>query len=52
MKTLKSIIAVVAGNFIYALVVKLFLMPAELVTGGTTGIALAVKGRDTLTKPH
>ena len=42
MKTLKSIIAVVAGNFIYALVVKLFLMPAELVTGGTTGIALAV----------
>ena len=42
MKTLKSIIAVVAGNFIYALVVKMFLMPSELVTGGTTGIALAV----------
>ena len=42
MKALKPIIAVVAGNFIYALVVKLFLMPAELVTGGTTGMALAV----------
>lgn len=33
---------VVAGNFLYALTVKLFLLPAGLVTGGTTGIALAM----------
>lgn len=33
---------VVAGNMVYALTVKLFLMPAGLVTGGTTGIALAM----------
>jgi len=42
MKALKPLAAVIAGNFIYALAVKLFLMPAELVTGGTTGLALAV----------
>lgn len=35
-----SLLAVVLGNFMYALTVKLFLLPAELVTGGTTGIAL------------
>ncbi len=28
------------GNFLYALTVKLFLLPAGLITGGTTGIAL------------
>lgn len=33
---------VIAGNGLYALTVKLFLIPAGLVTGGTTGIALAV----------
>lgn len=37
-----SLLAVVLGNLIYALTVKLFLLPAELVTGGTTGIALVV----------
>lgn len=35
--------AVVFGNFLYAVTVKLFLFPANLVTGGTTGIALAVQ---------
>jgi len=40
--TLKSILAVVAGNFLYALTVKLFLIPSGLVTGGTTGLALTV----------
>lgn len=39
----KSAVAVVLGNFLYALVVKLFLLPAGLVTGGTTGIALTVE---------
>ena len=34
-------LSVVAGNFLYALAVHLFLIPAGLVTGGTTGIALA-----------
>ncbi len=33
---------VAAGNGMYALTVKLFLLPAGLVTGGTTGIALAM----------
>lgn len=39
-RKLLSLSAVVLGNFMYALTVKLFLLPAELVTGGTTGIAL------------
>ncbi len=33
---------VVTGNILYALTVRLFLLPAGLVTGGTTGIALAI----------
>lgn len=37
-----SIISIIIGNFLYALAVKLFLLPAGLVTGGTTGIALTV----------
>lgn len=37
---MKSLISVIIGNFLYALTVKLFLLPADLVTGGTTGIAL------------
>ena len=39
-QTFLSLLTVVAGNFLYALTVKLFLLPAGLVTGGTTGIAL------------
>lgn len=39
----KSVAAVAAGNVLYALTVTLFLLPAGLVTGGTTGIALAVE---------
>ena len=37
---IKSAAAVVVGNMLYALLVKLFLLPAGLVTGGTTGLAL------------
>lgn len=37
-----SLLCVIIGNFLYALTVKLFLLPSELVTGGTTGIALSV----------
>ncbi len=42
MNTFLSLISVIIGNFLYALTVKLFLLPAGLVTGGTTGIALTV----------
>ncbi len=37
-----SFFLVLGGNGLYALAVKLFLLPAGLVTGGTTGIALAI----------
>lgn len=40
---ISSLAAVVAGNFLYALTVKFFLIPGELVTGGATGIALTVE---------
>lgn len=36
----RSAAAVVVGNMLYALLVKFFLLPAGLVTGGTTGLAL------------
>ncbi len=42
MNTILSLLSVFIGNFLYALTVKLFLLPAGLVTGGTTGIALTV----------
>lgn len=37
-----SIVQVIAGNCIYALAVKLFLLPANLISSGTTGIALTL----------
>lgn len=37
-----KVLMVILGNAIYALAVKLFLLPANLMTGGTTGIALVV----------
>lgn len=37
-----SILSVAAGNILYALAVKLFLLPSGLITGGTTGIALVI----------
>ena len=40
---LPSLSCVVLGNFLYALSVKLFLLPSGLVTGGTTGIALTIQ---------
>ena len=39
-----SLMIVILGNILYALAVKLFLMPAGLLTGGTTGIGLALTG--------
>ena len=40
--TWRNIIAILLGNILYALTVKLFLLPANLASGGGTGIALAV----------
>ena len=42
-ENLKSAAAVVLGNFLYALSVKLFLLPTGLVTGGTNGIAMTIE---------
>lgn len=39
---MSSLMAVIIGNFLYALTVKLFLIPGGLVTGGATGIALSM----------
>jgi len=39
---LLSLLAVVAGNFLYALSVRVFLLPTGLVTGGTTGLAMVI----------
>lgn len=37
-----SVLTVVLGNAVYALAIKLFLLPGGIITGGTTGIALTV----------
>ena len=41
-KTIYSLLCVMVGNFLYALTVTMFLIPSDLVTGGTTGMALVV----------
>lgn len=43
--------AVLVGNCLYALTVKLFLLPAGLISTGTTGIALAVNHLTGLSMP-
>ena len=40
MKFLYKFIPVLVGNLIYALIVKLFILPTNLMSSGTTGIAL------------
>ena len=42
-KSVGGLAAILLGNFLYAATVQLFLLPAGLVTGGTTGIALAAE---------
>lgn len=42
-KKTMAVLMVIIGNILYALTVKLFLIPADLVTGGTTGIGLAMR---------
>ena len=41
-KKVISILLVVLGNILYTLSVKLFLLPANLMSCGTTGIALVM----------
>ena len=42
LKRISTVATVIFGNVLYALVVKLFLLPGNLMTGGTTGIGLVV----------
>jgi len=42
-KRLFSLLLVIGGNILYALSVKLFLLPANLISCGTTGIALVAE---------
>ena len=43
MKNIKNIIGILLGNTIYALAVAMFIIPNNLITGGTTGIALLLE---------
>ena len=40
MKDIKNIIGILIGNTIYALGVTMFILPNNLITGGTTGMAI------------
>lgn len=42
LRNIRTVVIVIIGNVLYALVVKLFLLPGNLMTGGTTGIGLLV----------
>lgn len=39
-KNLMNLALILLGNAIYALAVTMFILPAGLITGGTTGLAL------------
>ena len=41
LKTVKNIIGILLGNTLYALAVVLFIVPSGLITGGSTGLAIA-----------
>lgn len=43
LKRASTVAKVIFGNVFYAFVIKLFLLPGNLMTGGTTGIGLVVK---------
>ena len=43
LKRESTVAKVIFGNVFYAFVIKLFLLPGNLMTGGTTGIGLVVK---------
>lgn len=50
-RRLFSLMAVLVGNCLYTLTVKLFLLPASLISTGTTGIALVVNHLTGLSMP-
>ena len=39
-KKMLSLLMVIVGNILYTLTIKLFLLPANLISCGTTGLAL------------
>ena len=41
LKTVKNIIGILLGNTLYALAVVLFIVPSGLISGGSTGLAIA-----------
>lgn len=43
LRRLQTIVIILSGNMLYALVVKLFLIPGNLITGGTTGLGLLMQ---------
>ena len=43
LKRASTVATVIFGNVFYAFVIRLFLLPGNLMTGGTTGISLVVK---------
>ncbi len=43
MRRIYTILSVILGNFLYAMSVKLFLLPVGLITGGSNGIALVLE---------
>lgn len=43
LKRASTVAKVILGNVFYAFVIRLFLLPGNLMTGGTTGIGLVVK---------
>ncbi len=43
LKEVGNLLLILAGNALYAFALKLFILPANLMTGGTTGIALVIQ---------
>ena len=43
LRNIWTVAIIIVGNVLYALTVKLFLLPGNLMTGGTTGIGLMVR---------
>ena len=43
LKEAGNLLLILAGNALYAFALKLFILPANLMTGGTTGIALVIQ---------
>ena len=41
LKNIRNVLAVLAGNALYALAVAAFILPGGIITGGTTGLALS-----------